>query len=317
MDVAALAGFAEAGPFGVPVCVESTDGFAAVFGRPVALPGGPGRLASAAAAFFAQGGRRVWVVRCGDAATAAARFPLPGVIAVLRGDASPDDDRLRPAALAARSAGTFADDQRIATAVRRERIVVAPLADSTGVRITAADGDVAAGRLVELPLLRDGVAARRIGVLTGPNAVTGVFRLASSLTVTEAPALADDLAGHVGELARADGPRRTPAARGSRSRSRPARRRPPPSAGSCASIPCPCARRCRRARCAAARAAHLGARRRRLGAARRRRRGRASWSAGRRSTSTAIPPASCRRASAPSSRSSCPAARSPTAPTGA
>jgi hypothetical protein len=196
MDVAALAGFAEAGPFGVPVCVESPDAFAAVFGRPVTLPGGPGRLADAVGAFFAQGGRRAWVVRCGDAATAPARFPLPGVIAVVVGEPGEDDDRLRPAALAARSAGTFADDQRVSVAVRRERIVVEP-ADA-GVRIVAADGAVAAGRLVELPLLRDGVAARRLAVMGEPEA--DVFPLESVLTVTEAPALDAELAGNVGEL---------------------------------------------------------------------------------------------------------------------
>src|SRR4051794_24933650 len=107
MDVAAMAGFAEAGPFGVPVCVESRDAFAAVFGAPMTLPGAPGALAAAAGAFFAQGGRRAWIVRCGDEATRPATFPLPGINAV-GGDGPAEDDALSPAALAARSAGTFA-----------------------------------------------------------------------------------------------------------------------------------------------------------------------------------------------------------------
>jgi hypothetical protein len=195
MDVAAFAGFAEAGPFGVPVCVESADGFAAVFGRPLALPGGPGRLADAAAAFFAQGGRRAWIVRCGDVATAPARFSLPGVVALLAGETSEDDDRVRPAALAARSAGTFVDDQRLSAAVRRTRILFRP--DGDAVWITAADGDVAADRLVELPVLRGGRRARRYAVLGTPD--RGAFPLGPALTVTDAPVLDTELTGRVGD----------------------------------------------------------------------------------------------------------------------
>jgi len=202
MDVAGFAGFAEAGPFGVPVCVESPAAFAAVFGRPVALPGGPGRLAGAVGAFFAQGGRRVWVARCAGAARpAAARFPLPGVMAVGSGEPDGADDKLTPATLAARSAGTFADDMRMTADVRRNRILVVP-EDLARVRVTAADVAVPAGALAELPLLRADAPARRYGVLQ-PTGAAGSFHVVSLLTVAEAPALAagDELAGRVGERA--------------------------------------------------------------------------------------------------------------------
>ena len=202
MDVAAFAGFAEAGPFGVPVCVESPDGFAAVFGRPVALPGGPGRLADAAGAFFAQGGRRAWVVRCGDAATAPASFPLPGVIAVLEGDPAP-----RTTGCAPRRSRPAAPGRSPTTSASRPRCGASGSSSSrhgSGVRIVA--GDAVAGRLVELPLLRDGVAARRLAVLAEPE--DGVFGLESAVTVAEAPALERRAGGPRRRAAGADGPRR-------------------------------------------------------------------------------------------------------------
>ena len=194
MDVTAFASFAAAGPFGVPVCVESPEAFTAVFGDSVALRGGPGRLADAVRAYFGQGGRRAWIVRCGDAGVAPTRFPLPGVLALPTATPGEDDDGLRPATLAARSPGTFADDQRLAVAVRRTRIEVRPV--NRRVRVEAADGDVGPGRLVELPVLRAGVAARRFAVLGLP--FSGTFELRSPLTVTDAPALESALRGTVG-----------------------------------------------------------------------------------------------------------------------
>ena len=190
MDVAAFAGFAGSGPFGLPVCVESPAAFAAVFGSTLMLPGGRGRLADAVGAFFAQGGRRAWIVRCGDAATAPVRFPLPGVLALRASEPSEDDDGVRVATLAARSPGTAFDDQRVAVEVQRTRIVVEPR--STGIRIDAA---VEPGTLVELTVARGAAVGRRFAVLGAPTGTT--FALQSPVSVMPAPVLDAALAGTV------------------------------------------------------------------------------------------------------------------------
>ncbi|TVQ26013.1 MAG: hypothetical protein EA367_00500 [Leptolyngbya sp. DLM2.Bin15] len=86
MDIAAFVGFAQRGPVHLPVVVESYPEFVNVFGGlyPLAWDGEQGLwqtacLAPAVQAFFAQGGRRCWVVRVAGAATTT-RFPLGGLL---------------------------------------------------------------------------------------------------------------------------------------------------------------------------------------------------------------------------------------------
>ena len=122
MDVAALVGFAASGPVGVPVPVEDAAQFAAVFGAdaPLAWDAGVGRvamaqLAPAVRAFFANGGRRCWVVRLARAA-ATATLPVPGVaVAGERG-------HLAPLALVARSPGSWADGVALAASLTSRRL---------------------------------------------------------------------------------------------------------------------------------------------------------------------------------------------------
>jgi hypothetical protein len=156
MDVAGFAGLACAGPIGVPVPVESHGAFRAVFGGPVAIDGAPaggGRLDAAVRAFFAEGGRRAWVLRCGDATTRATRLPLAGVAALI-------DGRVLQAELEARSPGTFADE----LALRCEH-------DATSIAVLATDAleaslellvppsaPIVAGDLLALPTLTGGRA---------------------------------------------------------------------------------------------------------------------------------------------------------------
>ena len=167
----------------------------------VALPGatGPAR-GRRRRAFFAQGGRRVWVVRCGDAATAAARFPLPGVIAVLRGDAAPRTTGCAPRRSRPAAPGRSPTTSAIAIAVRRERIVVepSPTPPASGSRPPTATSRPA----VSWSCRCCATAWRRAGSpCSGGRTRHDVFAWRSALTVTRAPALAGELAGHVGELA--------------------------------------------------------------------------------------------------------------------
>lgn len=152
MDVAGLCGLAEAGPFDVPVCVESADAFAAVFGAR-----SPGRLGDAVRAFFAEGGSRAWVVRAGAPGTGPARF---GLGAVARAGAGV----LEPAVLQARSAGTFADRVRVRAVATREPVTTWSAGDLLEVgRVVARAG---AGGALE-PLLTTAVPPRTPGSWTG------------------------------------------------------------------------------------------------------------------------------------------------------
>lgn len=70
MDVAVLVGIAAAGPLHVPVAIEDSADFAAIFGEdaPLAWDGARragtfAHLGPAVRAFFRNGGRRCWVVR--------------------------------------------------------------------------------------------------------------------------------------------------------------------------------------------------------------------------------------------------------------
>ncbi|MFM7470856.1 MAG: hypothetical protein ACKO5P_05025 [Nodosilinea sp.] len=89
MDVAAFVGFAQRGPVQVPVVLESYPDFVNIFGGlyRLAWDGEAGLwqtacLAPAVKAFFAQGGRRCWVVRVASAATTTG-FSLGGLLQTL------------------------------------------------------------------------------------------------------------------------------------------------------------------------------------------------------------------------------------------
>jgi hypothetical protein len=116
MDVAGFAGFAACGPIDVPVLVEDPVAFRDVFGPDPELArtddGTPVRahLGAAVEAFFANGGRRAWVVRVAATGTGGAvtsRFAVPGL--VVPGAAGAGVTGWRTLSLPARSAGTWAD----------------------------------------------------------------------------------------------------------------------------------------------------------------------------------------------------------------
>lgn len=142
MDVAGFAGFAERGPCHRAIAIDSVASFTALFGNEVPLATGHGggvpavsRLAGAVRGFFANGGRKCWVVRLARTAASeaqwqadtgraanetdlaeAGQFALPGVLQRLPWQAEGGSSRLRPAWLAASSVGSWAD--RMAVQVR-------------------------------------------------------------------------------------------------------------------------------------------------------------------------------------------------------
>lgn len=136
MDVACFVGFAASGPIDTPVAVESAAQFEAVFGADAPLAWDTRRgaqvrahLAPAVRAFFANGGRRCWIVRvAGTAGTGGAGqdnrlnrarenyFPVPGV-AQARLNAEGKIEGLAPAFARARSEGSWSDALEVSAAL--------------------------------------------------------------------------------------------------------------------------------------------------------------------------------------------------------
>lgn len=124
MDIAAFVGFASSGPLDTPVVVEDVARFREVFGgdQPLGFDDETGLVATAnlgpaVEAFFANGGRRGWIVRVAGPATVN-RMGLPGLI---EGDAD-DSTTWTLASARSRSAGSWSDLHR-AGAVRESRVL--------------------------------------------------------------------------------------------------------------------------------------------------------------------------------------------------
>lgn len=131
MDVAVLVGFASTGPVHMPVAVESVARFTEVFGADAPLAWDDTRgervhayLGPAVRAFFANGGRRCWIIRVArDPVTN--EFAIPGVLSV-------DRDRTVEAATAvARCEGSWSDRLRVATALQKRSFAIDGLADAS------------------------------------------------------------------------------------------------------------------------------------------------------------------------------------------
>lgn len=154
MDIAGFVGFAAAGPIGVPVAVEDSAQFTAVFGgdAPLAwdsLHGEPaiGLLGLAVRAFFRNGGSRCWVVRAADGMRAERdQFELPGVAAIEA------HGGLDFAVLRASSCGSWADELAVAASLDTEplQVVAFSPAPPTFVVEVPPGGELAAGDLLRL-----------------------------------------------------------------------------------------------------------------------------------------------------------------------
>ena len=88
MDIACFIGFAARGPVHEPVAVESPEQYRRVFGADLPLVWDAengellhAHLGPAVRAFFANGGRRAWVIRVAEAPRSN-RFPVPGLCRV-------------------------------------------------------------------------------------------------------------------------------------------------------------------------------------------------------------------------------------------
>lgn len=133
MDIPAFVGFAASGPIDVPVPIEDPAEFGAIFGGDVALPRRRGsaqpvygHLGTTVRGFFANGGRRCWIVRVAGSSATVNRFPLPGAARVTA------SGTLEPAEIVARSAGSWSDTLRVQTNLVSRPLAFVRMNDDTG-----------------------------------------------------------------------------------------------------------------------------------------------------------------------------------------
>jgi hypothetical protein len=133
LDVAAFVGFAERGPLNWPVVVEDLDTYRAIFGGKMPLAQERGgrtvyaNLPSAVAMFFANGGRRCYVVRVAGRKATQTLFRVNGIVA-LKGKQDPTaapDDGPRLATVKASSEGRWSERLRLGARLRITPLPVA------------------------------------------------------------------------------------------------------------------------------------------------------------------------------------------------
>lgn len=130
MDIAAFVGFASRGPLHTPVPVEDVASFENLFGGTLRLAWDDETgawqtacLAPAVRAFFAQGGRRCWIVRVAGPQAETNRFPLAGLL-------HSDAGGYKSVVAAARSPGSWSDSLQVRTGLQLETLQ----AGSTAIR---------------------------------------------------------------------------------------------------------------------------------------------------------------------------------------
>lgn len=115
MDCAAFVGFAERGALNTPLLIEEFPAYQRIFGEPFTVGQTPegdsisSRLPETVATFFANGGKRCYVVRVAGAGARRARFTLPHLVRVVA------DGTLQPVQLEAPSEGAWANAVQMAT----------------------------------------------------------------------------------------------------------------------------------------------------------------------------------------------------------
>ena len=183
MDVAVFAGFASRGPVSVPVPVEDVAQFTAVFGSdaPLAADVDAGhvvhaQLGPAVRLFFANGGRRCWIIRLARNARTNA-FPVPALAAIR-------NRRAEPLAMYAASPGSWSDDLTLSASLSSQRYGIRRWDTPAVIELHAAGGEpVVVGDLLRIgaraggPVLYAGVAEVSSAEAHGVSGRRGALRV--------------------------------------------------------------------------------------------------------------------------------------------
>ncbi|HYY96745.1 MAG TPA: hypothetical protein VE713_19730 [Pyrinomonadaceae bacterium] len=146
LDVAAFVGFAERGPLDWPVAVEDLDSYRAIFGGDLAVArerGGASVYAhtpSAVASFFANGGRRCYVVRVAGRSAQRTLFRLPGLVAFGGALAAGAGAGPWPATAWASSEGRWSEDLRLGARLGATPLPPAAFEVLTPLNVNTAEG---------------------------------------------------------------------------------------------------------------------------------------------------------------------------------
>ena len=144
LDVAAFVGYAERGPLHLPVACEDLATFRAVFGADLALArerGGATQYANlhtSVETFFANGGRRCYVVRVAGERATRTRLRLPSIVALDTQDATGpqptfnQSEMPRQVALLAASEGRWAGSLSLATRLQSTPLPIAAFSLGAG-----------------------------------------------------------------------------------------------------------------------------------------------------------------------------------------
>lgn len=144
LDVAAFVGFAARGPLDWPVAVEDLDAYRAIFGGDMPLAREHGgrtvnaHLPTAVAAFFANGGRRCYVVRVAGRRSTRTLFRLTGLVALKGEQPIGAAEGPRLATLRASTEGRWSASLRLGARLRSTPLpasafkVIAPEVKPTG-----------------------------------------------------------------------------------------------------------------------------------------------------------------------------------------
>jgi hypothetical protein len=166
MDIAVFVGFAACGPLDLPVVIEDTAQFAAIFGGDVILAwdderAAPHRayLGAAVRAFFRNGGQRCWVIRVAESTTrqqltpgryrrpaVANQLPVAGLVAM-----ETRRRMSRQAYVTARSEGSWSDGLQVGATLLLETVDVLGIPASAHVLLPSTAG-IAPGDLLRLTL---------------------------------------------------------------------------------------------------------------------------------------------------------------------
>ena len=124
MDIACFVGFAARGPVHEPVAVENAEHYGRVFGGDLPLVWDAensellhAHLGPAVRAFFANGGRRAWVIRVAEQPRSN-RFPVPGLCRLAA------NGRLLPATLTASAPGSWSDHLSVASSIDQAPLIL-------------------------------------------------------------------------------------------------------------------------------------------------------------------------------------------------